>query len=264
MCHTSDYNHPYFHHHHHNHRSRLKFSKFTVTLSLSTATASSSHLPETLTLVFLPRINAAFLHINGSTLRPDSPFFLTLHRISSLSSDVAYSSDDRVSFSDGVVFEVHLGEIRLIKGVFREDDALRWRVECKCAVDERGLQCVKLKHVEVRVGEENGRVLMREKVVVEKKRITKKGFKLGLVEIPEEREDDVEEGDDYVEERDDDVDTDVEEDETLEGEMEVVRWAVDVGIWATCLGLGLGLLASRASIRSLKRRKLVFLYHYLR
>ncbi|KAL9229416.1 hypothetical protein vseg_004883 [Gypsophila vaccaria] len=220
MCHTPDYPHPSFHFHNHN---RLKLTNFTVALTLST-----SHLPEFLTLVFL--------HRNDGT-----PTFLTLHPTpspspspSSSSPTLSYASHARISFSHGLVFEVLLGELSLLKGVFRVDHTLGLRLHCRCAVDETRFAGVKLKHLEMRVGEDDVRVLM----------MTRKGFKLGLVDIPEETHHDT-----CV----DDVD-----DENMIGtQVEGVKWAVDVGIWVGCLGLALGFMLSTASVKSFKRRNLL-------
>nr|GEZ19632.1 NADP-specific glutamate dehydrogenase [Tanacetum cinerariifolium] len=45
-------------------------------------------------------------------------------------------------------------------------------------------------------------------------------------------------------------------DAVVEADVEGVRWAVDVGIWVMCLGVGVGYLVSKASSKSLRRRRL--------
>ncbi|XP_021727495.1 uncharacterized protein LOC110694641 [Chenopodium quinoa] len=250
MCRTTDY--------YHRQDRFLRLKAISLQLSLTSATAAVSLLPESLTLVFLPRINGGLLEINGSKIRPDSPAFITLHRV--LNSDLIFTSKDRIRACDGVVFEVHLAGNRLLHGGFRQYDDGDFKMECKL-MEEREFG---VREADVFVVSENGG-LMREKAVAKRRRRRRncRKFEVALDEIPEERECDVvedeEEGSGEVccccdeAESESDGGDEVEFDRMVEEEMEGVRWAVDVGIWVVCLGVGF--LVSKASTRNLRRRK---------
>ncbi|KAK6935597.1 hypothetical protein RJ641_035752 [Dillenia turbinata] len=254
-----------------NQRDRLKIKAFSLKLSISIATKP---LPETLTLLFLPRINGTPLEINDSNIRSDSPAFISLHRVVSAKTrngDVLYGSRERVRVCEGARFEVYLNEEKVLKGIFRKDEDEEWKVECECVL-EREMIGVSVSEAEISVGVE-GHVALNESVEVVVKRRKKKGRSfLGLEEIPEEREVMEESepeagcrccfsreegemgsdgGDCLVEESEDD-DPDEKEEEEIKMEMEGVRWAVDVGIWVMCLGVGY--LVSRASSKRQRRR----------
>ncbi|KAK9275020.1 hypothetical protein L1049_022278 [Liquidambar formosana] len=251
-------------------RDRLKIRAFYLRLSVASA---HKPLPDSLTLVYLPRINGSLLEIDGSKIKPDSPGFVTLHRVVSAgettgggTGDVIFGSRERVSAGEGVRFEVYLGEEKALKGIFRKDEEEEWNMECRCALEE-DMVAVEVTKAEVCVAVE-GHVVMSEKVemVVKRRKKARKGF-LGLEEIPEEREVESEseggccclcgevergsDGGDYEEESGDDKDG---EEMEMEMEMEGVRWAVDVGIWVMCLGVGY--LVSKASSKSLRRRRI--------
>ncbi|XP_021713551.1 uncharacterized protein LOC110681729 [Chenopodium quinoa] len=254
MCRTTEY--------YHGQDRFLRLKAISLQLSLSSATATAadvSLLPESLTLVFLPRINGGLLEINGSKTRPDSPAFITLHRV--LKSDFIFTSRDRIRACDGVVFEVHLAGNRLLHGGFRQHDDGDFKMECRFMEEEREFG---VREAEIFVVSENGG-LMREKAVAKRRRRRRncRKFEVALDEIPEERECDVveEEGSGEMwccccgegESESDGGDDEVEFDRMVEEEMERVRWAVDVGIWVVCLGVGF--LVSKASTRNLRRRK---------
>ncbi|XP_058104899.1 uncharacterized protein LOC131248575 [Magnolia sinica] len=241
----------------HKENERLKIRAFYLRLSASNAETA---LPDTLSLVYLPRMTGSLLEINDAKIRPDSAALVALHRVRSAEKRVesgglveaVFTSTDRVRASEGVRFEVYLKEEKVLKGIFRKDEDEMWKVECRCVATEGGLG---VSEAEVCVaGERCGMMKERVEMVVRKKR---RGFE-GLEEIPEETETesdgcDCEEmevgssdGGDYEEDE-------REEDETVEMEMEGVRWAVDLGIWVMCLGVGI--LVSRASTKGLMRRR---------
>uniref|UniRef100_A0A7N0UL02 Uncharacterized protein n=1 Tax=Kalanchoe fedtschenkoi TaxID=63787 RepID=A0A7N0UL02_KALFE len=237
-------------------RDKLKIRAFCVRLILAKPCTSRQRLlPDSLTLVYLPRINGSPLEVDGCKIRPDSPAFVTLHRVVSSSSGdaVAYVSKERVRASEGVRYELCLGDVKLLKGVFRrsEEEEDEWSMGCKCLLEEE-LVGVKVVESEVCVAAE-GRVAMCERVeMVVRRRRTKVR---GMEEIPEAIERDEEEeccccccG---AEEEEEESDGDG---ELTTAEVEGVGWAVDVGLWVMCLGVGL--LISKASSRRLRRRKL--------
>ncbi|KAL2907014.1 tRNA pseudouridine synthase D [Bienertia sinuspersici] len=257
MCRTTEY----YHHSNINDEFFIRLKSVSVCLSLNSISNTVCNLSESVTLVFLPRINGSFLEINASKYRPDSPAFVSLHRAVS-QSDVVFASNEEICARDGVVFEVHLGENRLLHGVLRRRDDGVLTMDCKSVLSKN----CGVKEAEICVTAENG-VVLKEKVEVvvkkrNKRRLCRK-FEVALQEIPEERESDVaaaeaeEEGSGGVcccccDEGDDD-DLTVEMQLEMEKEIEGVKWAVDVGIWAVCLGVGF--FVSRASARNLRRRR---------
>lgn len=224
-----------------NERDRLKIKAFYIHLSISCT--KKPILPDFLTLHYLPRINGTLLSINGSTIRPDSPAFVTLHRVWTPSSeqDAVYGCKERISACEGVRFEVYFGDLKFVKGVFRkdydhdDDEGEEWVMGCRC---DEVVEGVKSAQVSVAV-EGGGVVNERVEMVAERRRRRC----CELEEIPEVREEgeccDVCRCSECSGEDDDD-------DGEVEGvEMEGVRWAVDVGIWVACIGVGY--LVSRAS-----------------
>lgn len=255
MCRSTDY------HGFQPRRDRLKIRAFFLRFS---GLNTRAPLPESLTLSFLPRINENDLEIDGSKIRPDTPAFLTLYRVVNAKvkdGEVIFGSRERVEAGDGIRFEVYLREEKVLKGTFRKDEGQEWKLECKCALEsESESVATEIAEAQVCVAVE-GHVSMIERVrMVVKKTKTHRncGFKR-LEEIPEEGDVDYESdgccckcgsdgGDSEV---GDDVDG---EDEELEVDMEGVRWAVDVGIWVMCLGVGY--FVSKASAKTLRRRRL--------
>ncbi|KAK1430669.1 hypothetical protein QVD17_13585 [Tagetes erecta] len=235
----------------------FNLKSFHVTLSLSKPTKS---LPDSLTLHYLPRITGGPLEVNGSVVKPDVPVFLTLYRVVSEckfgdGKKVVYGSRERVKVSEGVRFEVYVKEEKVVRGGFRKDGGGEWRVECRCGL-EGGGGGGGVKEVEVVVGVEEG--VMREVVEMVVRRRKKRCFD-GLEEIVEQESEEDEEmevrccccecsGGDGVEDG-----GDVVEDGGDVVEVEGVGWAVDVGIWVVCLGVGY--LVSKASSKSLRRRR---------
>ncbi|KAI4312652.1 hypothetical protein MLD38_037455 [Melastoma candidum] len=236
--------------------------------------------PESLTLVYLPRISEAGLEIDGTKVRPDVPAFVTLHRVRD-DDGVSYGCRDKVRAGAGLRFEVYLGEEKILKGTFRKEGSAGkgWKVECRCAM-ERESAVREGDVVEVLVGVEGvgggGRDGIRETVRMAARRSRRgegNGFRNGLEEIPEDGEaegecyEDTSSGeqcsccggsDGCGEEGDEDEDEDEEEDYEAgedwdEVNTEGVKWAVDVGIWVLCLGVGL--LVTRASSKKLRRRR---------
>ncbi|KVH95287.1 uncharacterized protein LOC112527584 [Cynara cardunculus var. scolymus] len=237
----------------------LKIKAFYLSLSFSN---TPKHLPDSLTLHYLPRINGSPLEINDSVFRPDSPAFLTLYRV--VSDDdirlgkrsVMYGSRERVRVSEGVRFEVYLREEKVVKGGFRKDEEGEWKMECRCGLE--GEMVVEVKKVEVCVAVEGEVEVMRETVEMVVRRKRGRCFER-LEEIPEQQS----EGEDVEMEEGvcccccDCGGGEAENGGEVEVEVEVegVRWAVDVGIWVMCLGVGY--LVSKASSKSLRRRRLL-------
>ncbi|XP_068651554.1 uncharacterized protein At1g01500 [Aristolochia californica] len=244
-------------------RDTLRIRSFHLHLTF-TPPAAATRLPETLTLLYLPRINGNLLEINEAKINPNSPALVALHRLHR-SRDPVFASTDRVRASEGVRFEVLAKEDWLLKGVFRRggegDDRDKWRLECNCTLEDGALQvsAAEVRVVDERCGE------MREKVeMVPRRRRRRPWVFLGLEEIPEEREVEVEADccncEEGVMDREDEEMEEIEglnETGMMEKEMETVRWAVDLGIWAMCLGVGV--LVTKASAKSLLRRRKRFL-----
>lgn len=239
---------------------RLKFRAFYLRLSLSNLNSQNT-IPETLTLLYLPRINGSLLEINGAKIRPDSPALVVLHRFRSAEEpgDSVYTSTDRVRVGEGVRFEVYVKEERVLKGIFRKDEDETWKAECRCAM-ERELAGIRVSEAEVCVaGERCGAVKERVEMVVRRSRRSPRGWS-ELEEIPEEREIELDGCDCVDQEMESDGEDEEEEEDgreewTAEMEeglgMEGVRWAVDLGIWVMCLGVGI--LVSKASFKRGKR-----------
>lgn len=252
--------------HHKNERERLKIKSFYLRLSVSKT--RKNPLPDSLTLHYLPRINGNPLDIDGTTIRSDSPAFVTLHRVVSASSDKpVFGSREPVRVSEGVRFDVYFGEEKLVRGVFRRDGGGEWKVECKCVL-EREVVGMEVKGAEVLV-ETEGMVAISEKVAVAVRRKRRSrgdvGWFQGLEEIPEEREGEGElEGccccEQAIEGRSDGGDCGREEErggkcregmEMTEVEVEGVRLAAEVGVWVVCLGVGYLVRSSLSRIKLL-------------
>ncbi|KAK7840175.1 uncharacterized protein LOC111992824 [Quercus suber] len=258
MCRSSDYYHGY----QSNGRDRLRIRGFFVRFS---GLDTRKPIPESLTLLYLPRINDNVLEVDGSTIRPDSPAFVTLHRVVSAKTrsenEVIFASRERVRANEAVRFEVYLRDEKVLKGIFRKGEGSEWKLECKCAIESE----VRVTEAEVHVAVE-GHVAINEKVemvVKNSNRRTKKKC-ARLEEIPEEREEQEEESESdgccryrcrcCGEEESGSDGGDLKEDCTVELDVEGVRLAVDMGIWLMCFGLGF--LVSKASVKSLRRRKM--------
>ncbi|KAL6986480.1 hypothetical protein U1Q18_019843 [Sarracenia purpurea var. burkii] len=238
---------------------RLNIESFYLRIPISNP---RKPLPDSLTLYYLPRINGSPLAINGSSIRPDSPGFVTLHRVVSgenLGAGVVFGSRERVRASEGVRFEVYLRDEKVLRGIFRKGEGDEWKMECKCVL-EREVVGVEMKVAEVVVAAE-GQAAMREKVKMVVRRVHKYCFQ-GLEEIPEVREGETDSDGCCCcccssEEREigsdgGDEGSDEEDQGKIEMEMEGVRWAVDVGIWVVCLGVGY--FVSKASSKRLRPR----------
>lgn len=233
------------------------------------------------------------MEINGLNVRPDTPAFVTLHRVISAEDTtvltqpshrvaaILYGSRERVRVSEGLRFEIYASDAKVLKGTIRKDEeGENWKLEyCKSQVEEGEEDrkqelssdadvCVE---VEGRVG------VMHEKVEIVSRRgdKTRRRSKCLLEEIPEQRELELEaeeesdccccsccggddcDGDNKGEWR---VQVDVgggddgTMEEIVEVEMEGVRWAVDVGIWVVCLGVGF-LVSKASSTRIIRQRR---------
>ncbi|CAM8951306.1 unnamed protein product [Rhodiola kirilowii] len=232
-------------------KDQIKIRAFCVRLILCN-NHQQRLLPDSLTLIYLPRITGSPLHIDGSNIRPDSPAFLTLHRV--LRGDnnqlAAYVSKEQVRATEGVKYEVYLGDVKLLNGVFRscEDE---WTMGCKCLLEEE-IVGLRLAAAEVCVAAE-GMSMVCEKVEMVVRRRRRKNV-MGLEEIPEAKEEECYccccSGD---EEEEEEIGGDRELTAAEKEEMEDMGWVVDVGLWMMCLGVGL--LVSKASSRRLGRRK---------
>ncbi|XP_052210358.1 uncharacterized protein LOC127813437 [Diospyros lotus] len=233
---------------------RLNIKEFYLRLSVSDARKPT--FPDSLTLHYLPRINGSALDIGFSRLRPDSPGFVTLHRV--LSAERAprvaiFGSRERVRASEGVGFEVYVGDEKLLKGIFRRgEEEQEWRIECKCVL-EREMVGLVVREAEVCVAAEEGQAAAmsaRVEMAVGRQRWRRRYC--GLEDIPEQREVECE-SDEWggCSCSGDEVEKEVAHGDCVE--MEGVGWAVDVGIWVMCLGIGF--LVSRASSGSLRRMR---------
>lgn len=240
-------------------RETLKIQSFFLRFS---GLDSHKPLPESLTLSYLPRISGTALEIDGSKIRPDSPAFVTLHRAVNAKvrkGEAIFGSREPVRAGDGVRFEVYLREEKVLKGTFRKDEGQEWKLECKCVLESASVGA-EVREAEVCVAVE-GHVAMRERVAMVVKRRGKCGFH-PLEEIPEVDEEsdggccctcgEIDGGDLRL---DGDVGEEEKEvEEELQMDVEGVRWAVDVGIWVMCFGVGY--LVSKASSKTLRRRRL--------
>ncbi|KAK3030659.1 hypothetical protein RJ639_035863 [Escallonia herrerae] len=230
----------------------LRIKAFYVRLLVSD---SGKGLPDSLTLYYLPRINGRPLEVNGTKIKPDSPAFVTLHRVvSAAGGAVLYGSRERVRASEGVRFEVLLGDEKVLKGVFRKYGRDEWKVECGCGLESEVVG-LKVAEAEVCVAAEGGLEVRETVEMAVKRRRRRRSRWCFLEEIPEEREAEVE-LDSWCcccgEEGMDGGDGKEGEEEEMGTEMEGVSLAVDVGIWVMCLGVGY--LVSKASFKTLLRR----------
>ncbi|XP_012850763.1 PREDICTED: uncharacterized protein LOC105970480, partial [Erythranthe guttata] len=217
----------------------------------------------------------ALLEINGSYIRPDSPAFVTLHRVLlSSGGGFSYASREKVVACEGARFEIYAGDVKLLKGIFRRDDGgdereSNWKIDCKCALsaDDDVVVVDGVRDAEVSVtvaGDGPAAVVVTEKVAMaaalRRRRRRRRGGCCELEEIPEEREGEI--GSDECwccdcgggdgEEEMDGGDGGVE----VEAEMEAVRWAVDVGIWVVCIGVGY-LVTKASSSKRLRRKRFI-------
>ncbi|GMH28928.1 hypothetical protein Nepgr_030771 [Nepenthes gracilis] len=244
-------------------RDSLTIKDFYVKLSAPSPNSPQS-LPDSLTLLYLPRINGSLLEINGFEIRPDIRGFVTLHRVVSPGTQngghFLFGSRERVLVSEGVRFEVYVGGEKVLKGIFRSG-GYGWRMVCECVLG-RDMVAVEVAATEVSVAVAEGgdNLPMRERVeVVLRRRRRWRGFE-GLEEIPEGREMDGESDSGWWSRRSDvpDSGSDGENDchtDLSEAEMQGFRRAVQVGFWVACLCVGY--LVSRASSRSLRRKRLL-------
>lgn len=241
-----------------NERESLKIRAFYTHFSLSAATAA---LPDSLTLHFLPRINGTLLQINGSTVRPDSPAFVTLHRVvgpEEAGRRFKYGSRERVAVCEGARFEIYVGDVKVLKGIFRKDEGDNWKMECKCVLSANGVVVKGVQAAEVAVAAEGLAGVMTEKVemVVPAERRRRRRC-CEMEEIPEVREEEAGSGACCCSEcggRELAAAADGGDCE-MEVDVEAVRWAVDVGIWAVCFGVGV--LVSASSFKRLRRKKFI-------
>uniref|UniRef100_A0A2N9G0F2 Uncharacterized protein n=1 Tax=Fagus sylvatica TaxID=28930 RepID=A0A2N9G0F2_FAGSY len=193
MCRSSD-----FHGYQASGRDRLRIRAFFVRFS---GLNTRKSLPESLTLHYLPRINDNVLEVDGSKIRPESPAFVTLHRVVNAKTvnegDVIFGSRERVRANEAVRFEVYLRDEKVLKGVFRKGEGGEWKLECKCAIESESESEVKVKEAEVCVAVEGhvAAATMNEKVEMVVKKRRKCLRECGrLEEIPEEIEEEEKEG----------------------------------------------------------------------
>lgn len=237
-----------------NEKDRLRIKAFYIHLSVS---CTRKILPDILTLHYLPRINGSPLEINGSGIKPDSPGFVTLHRVLlEESKGVVYGSRESVKACEGLRFEIFVGDVKVLKGTFGKDEGENWKMECKCCLTENN--DIKVKDAEICVSLEGQAAVMREKVEMAVARRRSRSTCCQLEEIPEEREGDFElesdgccgcsdcNGDGSNSGGEMEVEVEMEADQA-------VGWALDVGIWVMCLGVGY--FVSRASSKRLRRKR---------
>ncbi|PKA46520.1 Uncharacterized protein AXF42_Ash012653 [Apostasia shenzhenica] len=237
-------------------RDRLRIRAFYVGLS-DAAARKRRPLPESLTLVYLPRICGTPLEINGAKVRADTPAFVVLHRVRS--AEALFANTDRVRAAEGVRVEIYIGAEKLLKGTLRRSvggidgggEGERREMECRVVGESDGA-AIGVAAAEVCVVAERG-VLMREKVemAVAGRARRRRRFCLKLQEIPEEGEG---EACDYGEISSAEDEWEMVRSDGCDGlEMEGIRWAVDLGMWVACLAVGL--LVSKASAMGLRRIK---------
>lgn len=217
-------------------------------------------IPESLTLLYPPRLGGSELEIEGSKIRANSPAFVTLHRVvnqKTRKGEAIYGNRERVRAGDGIRFEVYWREDKVLKGVLRrveEEEEDEWRMECTCGL-ERETDDVAAAEACVAV---EGRSAMRERVemvVVKRRERNCSKWRRGFLEdIPEGREiDDASDGQCCC--------CSFGGDDTDGGDLkevvdlETVRWAVDVGIWV--VSLGVGYLVSKASAKGLRLMRIL-------
>ncbi|EPS59081.1 hypothetical protein M569_15729 [Genlisea aurea] len=232
-------------------RDRLRIKAFHTTLKSSSD--GDVVLPDFLTLHFLPRINGALLQLDGSTVRPDSPAFATLHRVrNGGGGGCVYGTRERMVVCEGTAFRICAGDVRMLKGIFRKGEG-NWRMDCKCSVtDEDAAAVAGVNRAEVSVAAE-GAAAATESVPISASKRRRRCCV--LEEIPEERE--------GGEVRSDgcccccsDCDGEESDGETAAASVGDT-WDVDVGFWAVCLGVGL--IVSGLGISSVKLRRKYFL-----
>ncbi|XP_078154551.1 NADP-specific glutamate dehydrogenase [Carex rostrata] len=235
------------------HRERLKIRAFYLRLT----GVKGVRLPSTLTLVYLPRIDGiSAMEVNGSKVRSGAPGIVSLDRVRSDEPGVVFASRDHVRAGDCARFEAYVGDEKVVNGVFRCCEN-GWRIECRCTAEKATAEAC-----EVSVVGESG-VVMKEKVDILKKvrrKNGRKGFCSKLEEIPEESDgcecgccQGGEEGDEEEMIREE---VDIEEEmDGWDERMEIEKggWVADVGLWVACVGVGL--LVSQASLKSLRRRR---------
>ncbi|XWS61536.1 hypothetical protein CRYUN_Cryun07bG0133700 [Craigia yunnanensis] len=226
-------------------------------------------LSDSLTLLYPHRINETPLEVSGSSIRPDSLAFVTLHRmvkVKTRNGEAIYGSRERVRAGDGVRFEVYSREEKVFKGVFRREEGQKWKIECKSTLERGDGETVGGEQAvaDVCVAVE-GDVAMGERVeMVVRKRM--KNRRMGfdqLEEIPEEREEESESdggcccscGESDGGGMEGRCEGDCGGGQEMEMEAEGVRWAFDVGIWVMCFGVGY--LVSKASAKSLRRMRIL-------
>lgn len=223
-------------------KESLKVKAFYVRF---TGLPTREFLPDSLTLLYPPRINEAAFELDGSKIRPDSPAFVTLHRVVK-GGEAIYGCREPVRVWEGIRFEVYMSEERVVKGIFRKEDGDKWKIECECEMEEGAAEVVVAAEGHVATS-----TMARKH-----RRRRRKQFEC-LEEIPEEREEGREsddvcfctcscgESDDGEGEWES-----VEWTAEMESEAEGMGWAVDLGIWVMCLGVGY--LVSKASTKSLR------------
>ncbi|KAJ4913034.1 Uncharacterized protein Rs2_07655 [Raphanus sativus] len=225
-------------------KESLKVKAFYVRFT-GLPTTGEFFLPDSLTLLYPPRINEAAFELDGSKIRPDSPAFVTLHRVVK-GGEAIYGCRERVRVWEGIRFEVYMSEERVVKGIFRkEEGGDEWKIECECEMEEGAAEVV--------VAAE-GHVATSTMARKHRRRRKGKQFEC-LEEIPEEREEGREldegvclctcDGGDGEGEWES-----VEWTAEMESDAEGMGWAVDLGIWVMCLGVGY--LVSKASTKTLR------------
>lgn len=192
------------------HQVFLNIKSFYVRLLFSGTSTHPQPSRDSLTLHFPPRINGGPLEINGLNVRPDTPAFVTLHRVISAEdmtvlltqpshrvAAILYGSRERVRVSEGLRFEIYASDAKVLKGTIRKDEeGESWKLEyCKSQVEEgeEDREQELLSDADVCM-EVEGRVgVMHEKVEIVSRgdktmRRRRRRSKCLLEEIPEQRE----------------------------------------------------------------------------
>lgn len=222
----------------------LKIRAFFVHIGLSASgfngnPGNADPLPQFLTLVFLPPNPTLSLYrlVNHPLPHPHVIFGAGIRQ--------------RLRATQGLcTFQLYFGKAKqLLKGVFIKEDDHHWRLECRSRLPSHSRQiseaqlCVALEF-------DDGHVSMNHRVVVKPKEkiiikhcINARGWE--LEQIPEEKE--LHYYNAHASE------SDVQQPGSgVILDFEPLRWALDLGIWVVCLGLGVGYLVSKASIRKFR------------
>ncbi|KAJ0979396.1 hypothetical protein J5N97_014870 [Dioscorea zingiberensis] len=137
---------------------RLRIHAFFLCLLIGDKLAASRPFSESLTLVYLSRIDGNKLEVNVVKVRAEKSEFLALHRVrlaKRIPVKVVFVSTDRVLVSDSIHIKTLLGDDKLLKRVFQRCKG-EWKMERRGR--EEG-DVAGVAAVEIRVARENGAMM---------------------------------------------------------------------------------------------------------